>query len=102
MGRDKSLMLRRSLHCFITGLGQFRLDLFDPRPDLGKGHVARRLDLGAIHQQPMELGNTHGTLLSRGSLLVLNRQVSIRTHLLGLRTDRNLYGTSPIISNGNS
>ncbi len=33
MGSVSALMLRRGLHCVIPHLGQFRLDLFDPRPD---------------------------------------------------------------------
>ncbi len=54
-------MLRRGLHCVITGLGQFRLDLLDPRPDLGKRHVARRLDLGAVYLRWSHIAGQFGS-----------------------------------------
>ena len=50
-------MLRRSRRCVITGLGQFRLYLLDPGPDLGESHLTRRFDLGALDEQPMQLGD---------------------------------------------
>ncbi len=86
-------MLRRSLHCVITGLGQFCLDLLDPGPDLGERHVIGRLDLGALDEQPVQLGDAHAGLLGRGRLTVRNRQVTILAHLLGHRPDRYLCFT---------
>ncbi len=39
--------------------GQFGLDGLDPVLSLFEGHVAGRLDLGAVNQQPVQLGDAH-------------------------------------------